>query len=38
MLFLATLPCWLVVANLYGLYSRDAQRADHSTPDDARPC
>jgi exopolysaccharide biosynthesis polyprenyl glycosylphosphotransferase len=35
MLFLATLPCWLVVANLYGLYSRDAQRADHSTADDA---
>jgi len=35
MLFLATLPCWLVVAKLYGLYSRDAQRADHSTADDA---
>ena len=35
MLFVATLPCWLVVANLYGLYSRDAQRADHSTADDA---
>ncbi|HEY7603457.1 MAG TPA: sugar transferase [Gaiellaceae bacterium] len=35
MLFAATLPCWLVVANLYGLYSRDAQRADHSTADDA---
>jgi exopolysaccharide biosynthesis polyprenyl glycosylphosphotransferase len=34
-LFAATLPCWLVVANLYGLYSRDAQRADHSTADDA---
>jgi exopolysaccharide biosynthesis polyprenyl glycosylphosphotransferase len=35
MLFVATLPCWLVVASLYGLYSRDAQRADHSTADDA---
>jgi exopolysaccharide biosynthesis polyprenyl glycosylphosphotransferase len=35
MLFLATLPCWLLVANFYGLYSRDAQRADHSTADDA---
>ena len=35
MLFAATLPCWLVVAHLYGLYSRDAQRADHSTADDA---
>ena len=35
MLFAATLPCWLLVANLYGLYSRDAQRADHSTADDA---
>jgi exopolysaccharide biosynthesis polyprenyl glycosylphosphotransferase len=35
MLFVATLPCWLLVASLYGLYSRDAQRADHSTADDA---
>jgi exopolysaccharide biosynthesis polyprenyl glycosylphosphotransferase len=34
-IFIATLPCWLVVARLYGLYSRDADRADHSTADDA---
>jgi exopolysaccharide biosynthesis polyprenyl glycosylphosphotransferase len=33
-LFVATLPCWLLCARLYGLYSRDADRADHSTADD----
>jgi exopolysaccharide biosynthesis polyprenyl glycosylphosphotransferase len=32
--FLATLPAWLVVAKLIGLYDRDQQRADHSTTDD----
>lgn len=30
----ATLPAWVVVANLYGLYSRDEERTDHSTADD----
>jgi len=34
-LFAATVPCWLVAAKLYGLYGRDAQRADHTTADDA---
>jgi exopolysaccharide biosynthesis polyprenyl glycosylphosphotransferase len=36
-LFLATLPCWILVARLYGLYSRDADRADYSTTDDVPP-
>jgi exopolysaccharide biosynthesis polyprenyl glycosylphosphotransferase len=30
----ATLPGWIVVANLYGLYARDEERTDHSTADD----
>jgi len=34
-LFAATLPCWVLVARLYGLYSRDAERADHTTADEA---
>lgn len=34
-LFLVTLPAWLLVARLYGLYERDAEHADHSTADDA---
>jgi exopolysaccharide biosynthesis polyprenyl glycosylphosphotransferase len=34
LLFLLTLPAWVVVAKLYGLYSRDEERADHSTADD----
>jgi exopolysaccharide biosynthesis polyprenyl glycosylphosphotransferase len=33
-LFLATLPAWLLVANLYHLYEHDETRADHSTVDD----
>lgn len=33
-LFLATLPAWVVVAKLHGLYDRDEDRADHSTVDD----
>jgi FlaA1/EpsC-like NDP-sugar epimerase len=33
-LFLATLPGWIVVAKLYGLYDRDESRANHSTTDD----
>ncbi len=34
MLFLLTLPLWVVVAKLYSLYDRDEERADHSTADD----
>ncbi len=33
-LFYLSLPFWLVVANLYGLYDSDEERADHSTADD----
>jgi exopolysaccharide biosynthesis polyprenyl glycosylphosphotransferase len=33
-IFLATLPLWLAVARLYGVYRHDAD-ADHSTADDA---
>lgn len=33
-LFLLSLPCWVLVAELHGLYHRDAERADHSTTDD----
>jgi exopolysaccharide biosynthesis polyprenyl glycosylphosphotransferase len=33
-LFFATLPGWLVVAKLYGLYDRDESRANHTTTDD----
>ena len=32
--FLVTLPVWVVVAKLYGLYDRDEERTDHSTIDD----
>jgi exopolysaccharide biosynthesis polyprenyl glycosylphosphotransferase len=31
LLFLATLPGWLVFTKLYKLYDRDEERADHST-------
>jgi exopolysaccharide biosynthesis polyprenyl glycosylphosphotransferase len=31
---LATLPVWLVLLNMYGLYERDARRVKHSTLDD----
>jgi len=33
-LFLLTLPVWIVVAKVYGLYDRDEERTDHSTVDD----
>ena len=33
-LFVLTLPLWVVVAKLHGLYDRDEDRADHSTVDD----
>jgi exopolysaccharide biosynthesis polyprenyl glycosylphosphotransferase len=34
LIFMATLPLWVVVAKLYGLYERDEERTDHSTADD----
>ncbi len=34
-IFLASLPGWLFLAKLYGLYDRDEERADHSTADEA---
>jgi exopolysaccharide biosynthesis polyprenyl glycosylphosphotransferase len=34
LIFMATLPFWIVVAKLYGLYERDEERTDHSTADD----
>jgi exopolysaccharide biosynthesis polyprenyl glycosylphosphotransferase len=34
LLFLATLPLWVAVAHIYGIYGRDEQRTDHSTVDD----
>ncbi len=33
-LFLATLPLWLVFAGIFSLYDHDAARADHSTADE----
>jgi exopolysaccharide biosynthesis polyprenyl glycosylphosphotransferase len=33
-LFFVTLPAWVVVARLYGLYDRDESRANHTTTDD----
>jgi exopolysaccharide biosynthesis polyprenyl glycosylphosphotransferase len=34
LLFALTLPVWIVVAKLYGLYDHDAERTDHSTADE----
>ena len=34
LVFLATLPLWVVVADLHGLYHGDEERADHSTADE----
>src|SRR5918996_1128918 len=34
LLFLTTLPGWVVLAKLHGLYGRDEERTDHSTADD----
>ena len=34
LVFIATLPAWVIIAQLSGLYGRDGQRADHSTVDD----
>jgi exopolysaccharide biosynthesis polyprenyl glycosylphosphotransferase len=33
-LFVVTLPGWILLAKLYGLYEGDEERADHSTVDD----
>jgi exopolysaccharide biosynthesis polyprenyl glycosylphosphotransferase len=32
--FALTLPCWVIVAQLHGLYHRDQEHADYSTADD----
>jgi exopolysaccharide biosynthesis polyprenyl glycosylphosphotransferase len=34
LVFLLTLPCWLLVAKLHGLYRGDQERTDHSTTGD----
>ncbi len=34
LVFALTLPAWVVLAKLYGLYDRDEQRTDHTTIDD----
>ncbi len=34
LLFAASLPLWLVLARIYGLYRRDEERAEHTTADD----
>jgi exopolysaccharide biosynthesis polyprenyl glycosylphosphotransferase len=34
LLFVCTLPAWVVLAKLHGLYERDEERTDHSTVDD----
>jgi exopolysaccharide biosynthesis polyprenyl glycosylphosphotransferase len=34
LLFLATIPGWIIVAKLYRLYDNDDERTDHSTVDD----
>ena len=34
LVFLLTLPAWVVITKLYGLYDHDDERADHSTADD----
>jgi exopolysaccharide biosynthesis polyprenyl glycosylphosphotransferase len=33
-IFVLSLPVWVIGARLFGLYDRDEERADHSTPDD----
>jgi exopolysaccharide biosynthesis polyprenyl glycosylphosphotransferase len=32
--FALALPLWVVAAKVYGLYDKDEERTDHSTPDD----
>ena len=36
--FLVTIPMWLVLARLLGLYESDEEHADHTTVDDATGC
>jgi exopolysaccharide biosynthesis polyprenyl glycosylphosphotransferase len=36
-LFLVSLPVWILLAKLYGLYDRDESRTDHHTVDDLGP-
>jgi lipopolysaccharide/colanic/teichoic acid biosynthesis glycosyltransferase len=33
-LFVASLPLWVILARIHGLYDRDEERSDHSTVDD----
>jgi exopolysaccharide biosynthesis polyprenyl glycosylphosphotransferase len=33
-LFVATIPFWVLLARMYGLYDRDEEHTDHSTVDD----
>ena len=33
-IFLASLPIWVVAAKIYGLYDRDEERTEHTTVDD----
>ena len=34
LIFVLTLPAWIIAAKLYGLYDRDEERATHSTADE----
>ena len=34
LVFLASLPAWIVLAKIYGLYEQDEERTDHTTVDD----
>ncbi|OAI55276.1 hypothetical protein AYO48_04035 [Gaiella sp. SCGC AG-212-M14] len=34
LIFALSIPAWIVVTKLYGLYDRDEERTDHSTADD----
>ena len=34
LIFVATLPLWVLLARVYGLYDRDEERTNHSTVDD----
>jgi exopolysaccharide biosynthesis polyprenyl glycosylphosphotransferase len=34
LIFVLSLPAWIVVTKLYGLYDHDEERTDHSTADD----
>jgi exopolysaccharide biosynthesis polyprenyl glycosylphosphotransferase len=34
LILVASIPAWIVVAKIYGLYDKDEERTDHSTTDD----